>query len=156
MVTDVGDDTFESEVLKADKPVLVDFWAPWCGPCKALTPLIDALAEEYADRLKVVKVNIDEAQGTAPKYGVRGIPTLSIFINSEVECQMVGVKSKVELKDFIDKALGEQTDKRGEGQETDKRSEEQETDKRSEGQETDERGEGQVDEPDAGTKRHKP
>ena len=96
------DSTFESEVLKASGPVLVDYWAEWCGPCKMIAPVLEQVAEDYADRLKIVKVDIDENQETAPKYGVRGIPTLMLFRDGDVQATKVGALSKSELTAFID------------------------------------------------------
>lgn len=101
----VTDSAFESEVLNATLPVLVDFWAEWCGPCKMIAPALDELAEEYSGRLKVCKVDVDVNNETPQKYGVRGIPTLLIFKNGNVEAQKVGALSKTQLKDFIDKAI---------------------------------------------------
>ncbi|HCA27745.1 MAG TPA: thiol reductase thioredoxin [Betaproteobacteria bacterium] len=98
----ITDDAFEQEVLQADLPVLVDFWADWCGPCKMIAPILDEVAQEYTGRLKVAKVNIDENQATPPKYGVRGIPTLMIFKNGNVEAMKVGALSKSQLTAFID------------------------------------------------------
>jgi len=98
----ITDDAFEQEVLQADLPVLVDFWADWCGPCKMIAPILDEVAQEYTGRLKVAKVNIDENQATPPKYGVRGIPTLMIFKNGNVEATKVGALSKSQLTAFID------------------------------------------------------
>jgi len=97
----VKDDNFESEVLKSDKPVVVDFWAEWCGPCKALTPLIDELAAEL-DSVKIVKVNIDEAPEAPTKYGVRGVPTLMIFKGGEVVDTRVGGMPKSQLKEWVE------------------------------------------------------
>lgn len=99
------DGTFDNEVLKANGPVLVDYWAEWCGPCKMIAPVLDQVAEDYADRLKVVKVDIDENQETAPKYGVRGIPTLMLFKDGDVQATKVGALSKSELTAFIDQNL---------------------------------------------------
>jgi len=104
-IVNVNDDNFETEVLKSDVPVLVDFWAEWCGPCKMIAPILDEIATEYAGKLKVAKVNIDENPGTPPKYGVRGIPTLMLFKNGEVEATQVGALSKSQLTAFLDSNL---------------------------------------------------
>jgi thioredoxin 1 len=98
----VTDDTFETEVLQSHTPVLVDYWAEWCGPCKSIAPVLDELAQEYAGRLKVAKLNIDENQSTPPKYGIRGIPTLMLFKNGNMEAMKVGALSKSQLTAFID------------------------------------------------------
>lgn len=100
----VTDNTFEAEVLKSDQPVLVDFWAEWCGPCRALGPSIDALAQEKSD-IKVVKVNIDESPDAPGKYGVRSIPTLLLFRNGEVVAQTVGAMGKSDLVKWVEGAL---------------------------------------------------
>ena len=100
----VSDEQFESEVLKADQPVLVDFWAEWCGPCRALGPSLDALAQEKSG-LKVVKINIDESPNAPTKYGVRSIPTLILFKNGEVVAQTVGSMGKSDLFKWVDGAL---------------------------------------------------
>lgn len=99
------DDTFEAEVVNAEGPVLVDYWADWCGPCKMIAPILDEIAEEYAGRLKVTKLNIDENPATPPKFGIRGIPTLMIFKNGNVEATKVGAVSKSQLAAFIDSNL---------------------------------------------------
>jgi thioredoxin 1 len=98
----ITDDTFEQEVLQSHTPVLVDYWAEWCGPCKMIAPALDQIAAEYAGRLKVAKLNIDENQATPPKYGIRGIPTLMLFKNGNVEATKVGALSKTQLAAFID------------------------------------------------------
>jgi len=104
-IVNVSDETFESEVLQADKPVLVDFWAEWCGPCKMITPILDEIAQEYAGKLKVAKLNIDDNPATPPKYGVRGIPTLMLFENGEVKATQVGALSKSQLSEFLNSNL---------------------------------------------------
>ena len=101
-ITYVSDDTFDVEVLQSTTPVLVDYWAEWCGPCKMIAPILDDLAKEYAGKLKVAKLNIDENQATPPKYGIRGIPTLMLFKNGNVEATKVGALSKSQLAAFID------------------------------------------------------
>ena len=98
----VSDTAFEQEVLQSQVPVLVDNWAEWCGPCKMIAPILDEVAKEYAGRLKVAKLNIDENQQTPPKYGIRGIPTLMLFKNGNVEATKVGALSKSQLTAFID------------------------------------------------------
>ena len=98
----ITDDTFEQEVLQSQTPVLVDYWAEWCGPCKMIAPALDQIATEYAGRLKVAKLNIDENQATPPRYGIRGIPTLMLFKNGNVEATKVGALSKTQLAAFSD------------------------------------------------------
>ncbi len=98
----VTDANFDAEVLQSDTPVLVDYWAEWCGPCKMIAPVLDEIANEYGDKLKVVKLNIDENQSTPPKYGIRGIPTLMLFKNGNIEATKVGALSKSQLTAFID------------------------------------------------------
>jgi thioredoxin 1 len=98
----ITDDSFEHEVLQSETPVLVDYWAEWCGPCKMIAPALDQIAAEYQGRLKVAKLNIDENQATPPKYGIRGIPTLMLFKNGQVEATKVGAVSKTQLAAFID------------------------------------------------------
>jgi thioredoxin 1 len=104
-VSHVTDANFEQEVLKSDKPVLVDFWAPWCGPCKAIAPVIDELANEYAGRLKVVKMNVDDNPGTPQQYNVRGIPNLLIIKGGQVANQIVGAVPKRNLVQAVDSAI---------------------------------------------------
>ena len=99
------DDTFEAEVVNVEGPVLVDYWADWCGPCKMIAPILDEIAEEYEGKLKITKLNIDENPATPPKFGIRGIPTLMIFKNGNVEATKVGAVSKSQLAAFIDSNL---------------------------------------------------
>lgn len=101
----VTDSTFENEILKASGPVLVDYWAEWCGPCKMIAPILDEIAAEYDGKLKVAKLNIDENPITPPKFGIRGIPTLMIFKGGNVEATKVGAVSKSQLTAFIDSNL---------------------------------------------------
>ena len=103
-VTHVGDADFETQVLQSDQPVLVDFWAEWCGPCKMIGPIIDELADNYAGRVKVVKVNVDHARQTAAKFGVRGIPTLLMFKDGQVQATQVGAIGKAQIAQLIDNA----------------------------------------------------
>jgi len=98
----VSDADFEKEVLKADGPVMVDFWAEWCGPCKALSPIVDEVANEKGDKMKIVKVNIDENPNAPTKYGVRGIPTLMVFKDGELVDTKVGGMSKGQLNEWLD------------------------------------------------------
>ncbi|WP_127959520.1 thioredoxin TrxA [Serratia microhaemolytica] len=95
------DGSFESDVLQAEGAVLVDFWAEWCGPCKMIAPILDEIAQEFAGKLTVAKLNIDQNPATAPKYGIRGIPTLLLFKNGQVVASKVGALSKGQLKDFL-------------------------------------------------------
>lgn len=104
-IVEVTDDTFEQEVLRSDKPVLVDYWAEWCGPCKMIAPVLEEIAAEYAGRLKVAKLNVDDNHATPPRYGIRGIPTLMLFKDGQVEATKVGAVSKSQLIAFIDSNL---------------------------------------------------
>ena len=101
-IVHVTDGSFEDDVLKAEDPVLVDYWAEWCGPCKAIAPVLGEIAEEYAGRVKIAKLNIDENPSTPPKYGIRGIPTLMLFKEGNVEATKVGALSKSQLSAFLD------------------------------------------------------
>ena len=101
----VTDDTFEQEVLQSTLPVLVDYWADWCGPCKMIAPILDEISKEYAGRLKIAKLNIDENQATPPKFGIRGIPTLMLFKDGQLAATKVGALSKAQLVAFIDQQL---------------------------------------------------
>ena len=104
-ISHLTDETFEEEVIQSNLPVLVDYWAEWCGPCKMIAPILDSLTAEYAGKLKISKLNIDDNQKTPQKYGVRGIPTLMIFKNGNVEATKVGALSKSQLTAFIDSNL---------------------------------------------------
>ncbi len=104
-VVTITDAEFESSVLQSDKPVILDFWAEWCQPCKMLSPTVEAIAGEYEEKIKVGKLNVDDNPNVATKYGIRGIPTLLFFKGGEVVQQMVGVKSKTEIKKVIDENL---------------------------------------------------
>ena len=101
----VNDKNFATEVLNADLPVLVDFWATWCGPCRSISPIVEELAKEFTGRVKVTKCNVDESPGTPGQYSVRGIPTLILFKDGKVLDQIVGAVPKVRLKAMIEKAL---------------------------------------------------
>jgi thioredoxin 1 len=101
----VTDDSFEQEVLKSANPVLVDYWADWCGPCKMIAPVLDEIAEEYEGKIRIAKLNIDQNPDTPPRYGIRGIPTLMLFKQGEVEATKVGAVSKSQLTAFIDSNL---------------------------------------------------
>jgi thioredoxin 1 len=101
----ITDAEFEEKVLKSEQPVLLDFWAEWCGPCKMIAPILDEISKEYAGRLTVAKINIDDNAGTPQRYGVRGIPTLILFKNGEVEATKVGALAKSQLAAFIDANL---------------------------------------------------
>ena len=101
----VTDDSFEQEVLQSNDPVLVDYWADWCGPCKMIAPVLDEIADEYEGKIRIAKLNIDENPNTPPRYGIRGIPTLMLFKQGEVEATKVGAVSKSQLTAFIDSNL---------------------------------------------------
>ena len=98
----LSDESFESDVLQAERPVLVDYWAEWCGPCKMIAPILEEIADEYEGRLTVAKLNIDDNANTPPKYGIRGIPTLMLFKDGAVEATKVGALSKSQLTAFLD------------------------------------------------------
>lgn len=104
-IVHVTDDDFENEVLQSNAPVLVDYWAEWCGPCKMIAPVLDEIANEYDGRVKIAKLNIDDNPNTPPRYGIRGIPTLMLFKDGEVEATKVGAVSKSQLTAFIDSNL---------------------------------------------------
>jgi len=104
-IVHVTDDSFEEEVLKSDKPVLVDFWAAWCGPCKMIAPVLDELAESYGDKIKIAKLDVDGNKEIPGKFNIRGIPTLIIFKNGEPDSTKVGALSKAQLVEFVDSAL---------------------------------------------------
>jgi len=101
-IVHVSDESFEQEVLNSEVPVLIDYWAEWCGPCKMIAPVLEELAAEYGDKVKIAKLNIDENPETPPKYGIRGIPTLMLFKNGNVEATKIGAVSKSQLAEFID------------------------------------------------------
>ncbi len=105
LIKHTTDASFSSDVLESDKPVLVDYWAEWCGPCKMIAPILDEVAKEYSGKLKVAKVNIDENPKTPGEYGIRGIPTLILFKGGNVEATKVGALSKSQLTSFIDSNL---------------------------------------------------
>jgi thioredoxin 1 len=104
-IVHTNDGDFEADVLQSDKPALVDFWAEWCGPCKMIAPFIDEAASEYADKMSVVKLNVDESPNVAAKFGIRSIPTLMLFKDGAVQAQKVGAFSKSQLTEFLDSNL---------------------------------------------------
>ena len=104
-ILNVNDDSFDEDVLNSDTPVLIDYWAEWCGPCKMLAPTLEEVASEYQGRVKVAKLNIDDNPGTPPKYGIRSIPTLMLFKSGQVEATKVGAVSKAQLTAFLDENL---------------------------------------------------
>jgi len=104
-IVHTNDSGFETEVLQSEKAVLVDFWAEWCGPCKMIAPLLDEMAETYADRMTIAKLNIDENPNTPNKYGIRSIPTLMLFKDGAVQAQKLGAMSKSQLTEFLDTNL---------------------------------------------------
>ena len=104
-IVHISDGSFDEDVLNAEGPVLVDFWAEWCGPCKMIAPVLEELAVEYGEKLKVCKMDVDANPDTAPKYGIRGIPTLILFNNGELAGTKVGALSKSQLAEFIDSAM---------------------------------------------------
>ena len=104
-VQQVSDGSFDADVLKSDLPVLIDFWAPWCGPCKAIAPVVEELAKEYGGRLKVMKMNVDDNPQTPSRYGVRGIPNLILFKGGQVQDQIVGAVPKAQLVKAINQVV---------------------------------------------------
>jgi thioredoxin 1 len=102
-ILEVGDSSFESEVLKSDKPVLVDFWAPWCGPCRAIAPIVEELAKDFGDKVKFTKCNVDENPTTPTKYGIKSIPTLIFFKDGEIQDKVIGIVAKSRLEEMISK-----------------------------------------------------
>ena len=103
--TKTTDSDFSTQVLQADKPVLVDFWAEWCGPCKMIAPILDEVSKDYSEKVQIAKINVDENQGVPAKFGIRGIPTLILFKNGAVAAQKVGALSKSQLTAFLDSHL---------------------------------------------------
>ena len=101
-IIQITDDSFEADVLQSDKPVLVDFWAEWCGPCKMIAPILSEVAEEFDGRVTITKLNIDQNAGTPPKFGIRGIPTLLLFKDGQVAATKVGALSKTQLIEFLE------------------------------------------------------
>ena len=105
LITHVSDASFEGEVLKSDQPVLVDYWAEWCGPCKMIAPILDEVSKDYDGRLRIAKMNVDENREVPAKFGIRGIPTLMLFKNGQLAATKVGAMSKAQLTAFIDSHL---------------------------------------------------
>ena len=104
-LTHTTDETFDQDVIQSEQPVLLDFWAEWCGPCKMIGPILGELSEEYADKVKIVKLNVDENNNTAIQYAVRSIPTLILFKDGQVQAQHIGAAAKGQLKQFLDSNL---------------------------------------------------
>lgn len=104
-IKNVSDDSFAADVLQSDKPVLVDYWAAWCGPCKMIAPILEEVAAEFADKVTIAKLNVDENQQTAAKFGIRGIPTLMLFQNGQVKATKVGAVSKSQLTEFLNQSI---------------------------------------------------
>ena len=105
LIKHISDASFESDVLQADKPVLVDYWAEWCGPCKMIAPILDEVSQSYKDKLQIAKMNVDENREIPAKFGIRGIPTLMLFKNGELAATKVGAMSKAQLTAFLDQQL---------------------------------------------------
>ena len=105
LIKHISDSSFESDVLKSDKPVLVDYWAEWCGPCKMIAPILDEVAGSYGDKLQIAKMNVDDNREIPAKFGIRGIPTLMLFKNGELAATKVGAMSKAQLTAFLDQQL---------------------------------------------------
>ena len=105
LIKHISDDSFESDVLKSGKPVLVDYWAEWCGPCKMIAPILDEVSASYKDKLQVAKMNVDENREVPAKFGIRGIPTLMLFKDGQLAATKVGAMSKAQLTAFIDQQL---------------------------------------------------